>query len=616
MQKLELLSPAKNYETAICAINSGADAIYIGAPLFGARKSASNSIEDIKKIVDYAHIFNVKIYVTLNTILNDEELEQAKKMIWDLYDIKIDGLIIQDFGILNLSLNNELPPIPLHASTQCDIRNIDKVKFFDEIGLKRVVLARELPLKTIEAIHKNTDIELEYFIHGALCVAYSGICYLSEYIGLANESEYMKDGSRCAKNNDSIRCANKGSCAQPCRKKYSLVDNRGNYIAKNQYLLSLKDNNLSKHLDKLIKAGVSSFKIEGRLKDSAYVKNNTLFYHNLLKNYPRLSHGKIIADFAPNPYKTFNRGFCDDYLSDKKDSIYNFLSQKSLGEYLGSVISSNDNSFIIDTKIAINPQDGLCFISNNELVGCLVNTSQKVKEGYKITPNKKIQIKKGAKIYRNNDVEFNKILDNSRTTRKLEAEFDIYDNKIILKDEFSRSAEISYSFEENAKDINKMKDSFKKALSKTQDTPFEIKKINFKFEDGSKIGFLPISSINELRRKATDELIKKILLNYKPKKQKPVDIAQFPLTEGDYRLNVRNKKAKEFYEACNCKVKQNCFETLKNHSGLELMRTKHCLKRALVGCNVNKKLFLQDEKGKNFPLQFDCKNCEMVILAP
>ena len=345
MQKLELLAPAKNYSSAICAINSGADAIYIGASAYGARYNASNSLEDIKKTVEYAHLFNVKVYVTVNTILDDNELNEAKNLIEELYKIKVDAIIFQDFGILNLALENKLPPIVLHASTQCDIRSLDKVKFFEEIGIKRVILARELSLNQIEKIKKNTSIELEHFIAGALCVCYSGQCYMSSYIGQ--------------------RSANRGECAQACRKKYSLINKDGKYLAKNQYLLSLKDNNLSKHLDKLIQAGITSFKIEGRLKDENYIKNNVYFYHKLLEKYPRTSCGKIKTDFTPNLYKTFNRGFCDDYLFNKKDNIYNFITPKSMGELIGKIISVNSDCFTIKTNLKISSQDGLAFIIDN-----------------------------------------------------------------------------------------------------------------------------------------------------------------------------------------------------------------------------------------------------------
>ena len=593
MEKLELLAPAQDYKTAISAINCGADAVYIGASNFGARINASNSLEDIKKVIDYAHLFNVKVYITINTILDDEELKECEKLIHKLYEIQADAIIFQDFGILELSLENKLPPIVLHASTQCDIRTLEKVKFFEEVGIKRVILARELSLNQIEKIRKNTNIQLEHFVHGALCVSYSGQCYLSHFIGK--------------------RSANKGQCAQACRKKYSLVDEKGKTILKNQYLLSLKDNNLSNHLDKLIKAGVMSFKIEGRLKDENYVKNTILYYHEKLKNYPRQSYGEIIKDFTPNPDKTFNRGFCDDYLFNKKDNIYNFNSPKSMGELIGTIISSNEKNFVIKTKSEINPQDGLCFISNNELIGCLVNKCEKTKDGVKIYPNKKINVIKGTKIYRNSDTEFNKTLENSKTTRKLNVSFVVYDNKIEVFEDLNNKISLNYEYEQKANNENLMRENFKKALTKTTDTPFLVQKIEFKVQE---MPFLPVSKINELRREILEKLIQKILSKYKTKKQKPIDIAKFPYDEGDYKLNVHNLKAREFYEICGCKVIENSFESIENHKNKELMRTRHCLKKATSGCNSQEKLFLVDEKNLKYPLKFDCKNCEMVILAP
>lgn len=593
MQKIELLAPAQNYSCAISAINSGADAIYIGASNFGARKNAPNSIEDIEKIIKYAHLFNVKVYVTINTILTDDELKDCIKLIEKLYEIKTDAIIIQDFAILNLSLENKLPPIVIHASTQCDNRTVEKIKFFENIGIKRVILARELPIETIEKIRKNTSIELEHFIHGALCVSYSGQCYMSCFIG--------------------ERSANRGECAQACRKKYSLIDSKGNYIAKNKYLLSLKDNNLSNHLDKLINSGIISFKIEGRLKDENYVKNTVLYYHNLLKNYPRKSKGIIIQDYTPDPQKTFNRGFCEDYLFNKKDNIYNFTTPKSIGEYIGEVISSNEKSFVIKTKKEITQQDGLCFIINEELNGCLVNNCEKTKEGIKIYPNKKILLKKGIKIYRNIDIKFNKTLETSKTTRKLEIIFTISNNKLIVKDIENNKIEITMDSNEIAQNQEKIKSNFINSLSKTQDTPYIVKDIIF---EDKELFFMPISKINELRREILSQLSEKILSRYKVKKQKPIDIAQFPLKQGDYKLNVHNKKAKEFYELCGCEIIENSFESIKNRSNKELMRTKHCLKRAFLGCDKNETLFLEDEKKVKYPLNFDCKNCEMIILSP
>ena len=593
MQKLELLAPAKDYKTAITAINCGADAIYIGANKFGARQNASNNIKDIEKIINYAHLFNVKVYVTINTILNNDEIDECVKLIEKLYEIKADAVIFQDFAILHLASENKIPPIVLHASTQCDIRTSEKVKFFEEIGVKRVILARELPLNVIEKIKKNTDIELEYFVHGALCVSYSGQCYMSEYIG--------------------ARSANKGMCAQACRKQYSLINDKGETIAKNKYLLSLKDNNLSSHIDKLVKSGIVSFKIEGRLKDENYIKNIVLYYNNLLKDYPRISFGKVISSFNPNPEKTFNRGYCDDYLFNKKDNIYNFLTPKSTGEYIGQVQTSDSNSFVVKTEKTINPQDGLFAVLKDNPSGCLVNSVQKTKEGYKIYPNKNIFLKAGDKIFRNLDYEFNKMLENSKIQRKLELDIEIYENKVSARDLNSNKVEIEIKENEPAKNIEKMKENYKNSFLKTNDTPYTIRKIEFKSEN---VTFLPISKINEMRRKLLEKMSEKILSKYRVKKQKQINITKYPYDNGDYRLNVHNSKAKEFYEISGCEVKEMSFESIKNRNNKELMRTKHCLKRAFLNCKNNDKLYLVDEKNVKYPLVFDCKNCEMAILSP
>ena len=596
MEKLELLAPAKDYKCALSAINSGADAIYIGSINFGARKNASNSIETIEKIINYAHLFNVKVYVTLNTILNDNELDECRKLIQKLYEIKTDAIIIQDFGILTLTYENKIPPIVLHASTQCDNRTVEKIKFLEQIGFRRAILARELPLNKIEEIRKNTNIELEHFIHGALCVCYSGQCYMSQYIGK--------------------RSANKGECAQACRKKYSLLTKEGKYIAKNKYLLSLKDNNLSNHLDKLIKAGVISFKIEGRLKDENYVKNVVLYYNNLLEKYPRISHGKIIKDFDPDLKKTFNRGFCDDYLFNKKDNIYNFITPKSIGEEIGSIDGIFENGLIIKTNKEINPQDGLLILTKDDSIGFLVNKSEKTKTGVKIYPNKKLDksfLIKGLKIYRNSDKKFNKILENSKTTRKLEVDFTINENTLSVKDTNNNKIVLELKYNEIAKNQDKMKENFIKSLSKTGDSPYLTRKIEFKTD---KLPFLPVSEINELRREILEKLSEKILKNYKTKKQRPLNLAEFPEKEGNYKLNVHNKKAEEFYELSDCKVSERSFESQNNHKNKELMVTKHCLKRAFLGCKNNDELYLEDEKGVKYPLVFNCKNCEMKIITP
>ncbi len=592
MKKTELLAPAKDKNTAISAINCGADAVYIGAINFGARKNAANSLEDIKEIVDYAHKFYVKVHVTINTILTDEELEQAKALIKELYDIGVDAIIVQDAGILELALCKELPPIVLHASTQCNNRTLEKAEFFDKIGISRVILARELSLEKIKEICSDINAEVETFVHGALCVSYSGQCYLSQYIG--------------------GRSANRGECAQPCRKKYSLIDERGNIIASGKHLLSLRDFNASKHLKNLVDAGVKSFKIEGRLKDENYVKNVAAYYRQELdKISEKSSSGKCFYDFEPDVYKSFNRGFTDYFLEGRK-KCFNFDSPKSTGEKLGRIKKVYNDCFEIEfsgeTK-KINPQDGLCFFSNDELSGCLVNKAA----GRKIYPNKMDGIAAGMIVYRNFDVEFEKQLTNTRTKRRIKVDFIYSDGILNAVDEDCNKVHINLPENEMPKNPDKMKENFISQLQKTGESDFYVGKI----EINSELPFLPLSEINKIRRDILDELMQERLKNYPHEIQQPLHYTKFPHEEYDYHANVHNKKALEFYEKCGCKITEKSFEScVPAHSGVELMRCKHCLKFAFDMCKSPEKLFLVDEKGKKYPLKFDCKNCEMVVLKP
>ena len=339
----------------------------------------------------------MKVFVTLNTILTDSELVQAKELIQKLYEIKVDAIIVQDMGILESAINNELPPIPIHMSTQCNNRTLEKVKFFEEMGIPRVILARELSLKQIKEITKSApETEIEVFIHGALCVSYSGQCYLSQFIG--------------------GRSANRGECAQPCRKLYSLCNDKGEIIEKNRHLLSLKDFNSSKHIEELVKAGVKSFKIEGRLKDANYVKNVVLNYRQLLDKYSKnTSSGIIQTEFIPNVNKTFNRGYTTYFLNGR-ETCFNFASPKSIGEELGTLKKSCGKYYLINTSKKINPQDGICYLSKDgELKGFAVN---KVEDN-KIFPNSYLEIESGTKLFRNVDTEFEKELNTTKISRKI-----------------------------------------------------------------------------------------------------------------------------------------------------------------------------------------------------
>lgn len=582
MKQVELLAPAKDKKTAFSAINSGCDALYIGAPKFGARKKVCNSIEDIKEIVDYAHKFYVRVHVTINTILNNEELIEAQNLIKQLYNIGVDAIIVQDMGIFQLALNGKLPPIELHASTQCDNRSLEKIKFFDKIGVSRVILARELSTDKIKEICQNTDTEIETFIHGALCVSYSGQCYMSFYIG--------------------GRSANKGECAQACRKKYSLVDENNNFIIKDKYLLSLKDFNASKHLKNLIDIGVKSFKIEGRLKDENYVKNVVAFYRQEIDKFAlKTSSGKIFSDFMPDVNKSFNRGFTD-YFLDKRKHCYNFESPKSLGEKIGKITNTGKNYFEISSKIELNPQDGLYFNGN----GCLVN---KV-EGNKIFPNKMDGITKGVEIYRNFNSKFEKQLTKSKIVRKIAVNFAIKNGFLIAEDEDKNCVKIKMPTGEIPKNAEKIRENFITQLNKTGDSDFYINNIVIK-ED---LPFLPVSQINELRRNILSKLMDERIKNYPEKFQKPLKLETYPQKELDYRANIHNQTAKNFYKNCGCKIMEMSAES--GSVPTELMRTKHCLKYALNMCGSSKKLFLSDEKNIKYPLVFDCKNCEMIVKIP
>ena len=591
VQKVELLAPAKDKKTAITAINSGCDAIYIGASNFGARKKVPNSLEDIKEIVDYAHKFYVKVHVTVNTILTDDEILKAKELIQKLYDIGVDAIIVQDMGIFKLAIDNELPPIALHASTQCDNRDLEKVKFFDDMGVSRVILARELSLEKIKEICANTNAEIETFIHGALCVSYSGQCYFSHYIG--------------------GRSANRGECAQACRKKYTLVDERGNIIAKDKYLLSMKDFNASRHLESLIDAGVKSFKIEGRLKDENYVKNVVAYYRQEIDKFaPKTSSGRVFLDFEPDVKKSFNRGFTDYFLDGRK-RCFNFESPKSLGEKLGKITKVGKDYFEIgrtDYKMAggqagikINSQDGLYFNGN----GCLVNKVERKN----IYANKMDGIAVGLEVYRNFDSKFEKQLESSKIKRQIGVKFSFKNGILTVIDEDENSVNFTIDSCEKAKNPEKMKENFITQLKKTGDSDFYVEAI----EISEEIPFMPISQINEIRRTILEKLMNERLKNYKRELQKPLKLSKFPKENLDYRANIHNQCAKEFYEKCGCEVCEMSAES--GAFPKELMRTKHCLKFAFNMCKSPKRLFLIDEKGKKYPLMFDCKNCEMVVLA-
>ncbi len=582
---VELLAPAKDKKTAFAAIDCGADAVYIGAPAFGARQNAANSLDDIKEVVNYAHKFWVKVHITINTILTDSELNEAVELIKKLAEIGVDAIIIQDMGLLERLMHEHLD-LPLHMSTQCDNYLPQKFKFFNDIGVSRVILARELSIEQIRNIHEeNPKLELESFIHGALCVSMSGQCYLSQYIG--------------------GRSANRGECAQPCRKQYDVIDDKGNIIAKNIYPLCLKDFNGGNYIQELTDAGICSFKIEGRLKDEGYVKNIVAYYRNLLGK--GTSSGRSVYHFIPNPEKTFNRGFTDYFLKGR-GKCYSINSPKSKGEYLGKVTEVKKEYFVIKTDKEIHPQDGLYF--NND--GCGVNKTG-VNNGVAIYPNKKVNITIGTDVYRNLDVEFEKEL-SKPVKRQIGVSISTHNKIIELTDEDSISITETLPVGEPANNPDKMRETFIRQFSKTGEGDFYI--CDIKIAHNTEFPFMPVSKVNELRRTLFEKLMQKRLEVYENNrtKQKPLKHTKYFLPEVDYRANVHNKFAEEFYRNCGAKVIEPSFETKIPKRQIELMRCKHCIKYALNMCKSPKKLSLKDSHEKIYPLEFDCKECLMKIL--
>lgn len=605
----ELLAPAKDKQTAIEAINCGADAIYMGAPRFGARKNVPNTLEDIKEVVDYAHKFWAKVFITMNTILTDSELDEAVELAKKLSDIGVDALIIQDMGLLeklmNLNTLDKTSPqgegvklAPIHMSTQCDNYLPQKVKFFNEMGVSRVILARELSIEQIKRIHEeNPNLELESFIHGALCVSMSGQCYLSQHIG--------------------GRSANRGECAQPCRKKYTVETVDGEIIKKDFFALCLKDFNASNCIDDLKKAGIFSFKIEGRLKDSGYVKNIVSYYRQKLGK--GCSSGRSIYPFTPNPEKSFNRGFTEYFLRERTN-CYNQESPKSKGEYLGKVVEVKKDSFKIKTDKKISPQDGIYHSGE----GFAVN---KISNGY-IYPNKQINIKVGEILWRNLDTEFEKEL-LKPVKRQIGVNISIShlsvfqapsstrgeESIVTLTDEDGTTITHILSEGEKANNLEKMKETFVKQFSKTGESDFYIEDIKIATE----LPFMPVSEINKLRRELFEKLMAERINKYNfeiRQWQQPMKYAQYFQEEVDYRANIHNTAAKLFYEKSGgVKVLEASFENQKPNRQVALMRCKHCIKYALDMCKSPKNLILKDEYGKIYPLKFDCKNCEMSVMS-
>ena len=604
--KVEILSPAKNLLQGMLAINSGADAVYIGAPQYGARSNATNSLEDIAELVEYAHLFKAQVFVVINTILYDNELEDCRKLIYQLYEIGVDALIVQDMAILEM----ELPPIVLHASTQANNRDPKHVKFLKDAGIQRVVLARELNLDQIKDIKEATDVELEFFVSGALCVSFSGNCYMSVAGG--------------------ERSANRGSCAQNCRLPYQLIDGTGETLIANSHLLSIKDLDLSDQLPSLIDAGITSFKIEGRLKDIVYVKNNTSYLRQRLdeflannENYQKSSSGRIFYNFDPKMDRSFNRGYTDYFVNQRKERIGSWESPKSKGQYIGKVLEVKDKGYIIENADMLNNGDGLYFINEEgEADGVQIN----IVLNNMIFPNNYKQISVGTEIYRNSDAAFNKLVEREDSTiRKIGVKLNLNETKegfeLTVIDEDGHQSQVTFETEkEVAKNGDSMMENIKKNLSKTGNTPFIVDDIEITFSEN---WFLPISKINEVRRTVLDNLITIRVRDYHREEfQITKTDHPYPVKELDFMYNVSNKMARAFYERHGVTEIEKAFELQWDPGKSRVMTTKYCVKYELGKCPKYQKDTMGEKvveplmlkHGENeYKLKFNCKPCEMEI---
>ena len=590
MTPLELLAPAKNLACGIAAIDHGADAVYIGAPKFGARAAVGNSIDDIRHLCEYAHQFDAKIYVTLNTIVYDDELEQVRSLIDELAAIGVDAVLVQDMGLLQFM---DGKPFEIHASTQTDNRTADKVRWLKQLGFSRAVLARELSAEEIAEIHRQVpDIELEVFVHGALCVSYSGICYASQH---------------CFQ-----RSANRGECAQFCRMRFSLVDAEGTEVEHERYLLSLKDMNQSDNLDKLIEAGAVSFKIEGRLKDVAYVKNVTAAYSERLNayirkhpdEYCRASKGRCEYTFTPNLNRTFNRGYTTYFVNGRQPDIASFDTPKAVGEFVGRVKEIRNDSFNVAGTASFANGDGLCFLnSDRQFEGFRANRVA----GNRIFPFKMpAGLRPGMALYRNNDQEFERILSKPSATRKIAITVALR----AVDDGFELSANgVTVHFDAEHQLAQKSpRENIVRQLSKLGDTIYECAEVvvpdDFNF-------FIPNSQLSDMRRQLIDAM------GQAKREVKQARVGKNPgVKELSYQNNISNHQSAAFYGT----NELSAYE-LKGGDG-PIMQCRHCLRYSLGYCvkrggkrpTWREPLSLVLGDGRRFRLEFDCQHCQMNVL--
>ena len=609
IQTLELLAPAKNLECGIAAIDHGADAVYIGADHFGARAAAGNSTDDIARLCSYAHQFGARVYVTVNTIVYDNEIDSVRRLLKRIGEAGADAILVQDMALVSMLSDIGLE---MHASTQTDNRTADKVEWLRGLGFKRVVLARELSVDEIAEIHaKHPDVELEVFVHGALCVSYSGQCYASQY---------------CFQ-----RSANRGECAQFCRLKFDLVDAEGKVIEHDRHLLSLKDMCQIDNLERLAEAGAVSFKIEGRLKDVAYVKNVTAAYSRRLDEivaahpdkYRRASFGRVDYGFDPDLRKTFNRGYTTCFADGRQPDILSPDTPKALGEYVGKVKEVKRQCLTVSGVASFANGDGLCFINaDRQLEGFRVNRA----EGNRLYPSSMPRnLRQGVALYRNNDQQFERLLSRPSAVRRLSLTMSLSATEsgfaLDVATEDGRKARVEAKAEHTVAQ-KPQHENIVRQLSKLGTTIYDCTNITIPDDFP---WFVPSSLLAQMRRDACAEVSEHSLTSKNPSPLTSNSLS--PLTYKNpsrppYLLNASNTLAVEFYRQLG--VEASAFETQKKHGeGEKLMQCRFCLRHALGYC-VNKggrkpqwkePLFLRLPDGRKFQLQFNCKRCEMYLLS-
>ena len=605
MRKIELLAPAKDYDTAVDAINCGADAVYIGAGKFGARHSATNAVEDIARVAEYAHRYGVKVYATLNTLLFDHELEEAREQALALIEAGIDALIVQDMAYWKMNL-----PIALHASTQTNCASAERVRFFEEVGFARAILERSLSKNDIAEIRKATNIELEAFVHGAICVSQSGRCFFSR--------------------STSERSGNRGECSQPCRLEYDLCNDRGETIIKSKHLLSVRDLDLSARLGEMIDLGITSFKIEGRLKDRTYVRNIVSLYRQLLdreiakrNDVERSSVGCSVIEFEPNAARSFTRGASEYFFDGKCRGVASFDTPKAMGERIGKVSRADRRGVVLDRKHDLATGDGVCFISN----GALVGTNVVGVEGERVQLNRYDGVAVGVELFRNYNRLFLQAVERSRVKRTIGVDLllKFSKNKITLTATDETGCEglatIPYTFEE-VRDRAKSEEALCRQLSRTGDTIFEVRDITI-----DNIGFVPMSLIAELRRETLYALESNRLAEHnfgliatsiKDAEARCERKAQYPSKVLTPQDNVTNHLAREFYAECGVEEIAEGLDCRSTTSGEQVIISDYCIRREIGECLLEKPRLRGDlylvRGTKKYRLSFDCKACQMRLI--